>query len=405
MPVSEPTEVVDLGKLGADFVRDPYPVYAALREAGPVHHVRTVEGEEAWLIVGHEACRAAFLDPRLSRDWRKAGAVEQIINTDTDNPALAHMLLADPPDHTRLRRLVAREFTARRVGLLAPRVQQITDDLLDAMLAAPDRRADLIESFALPLPMTVICELLGIPKLDRASFRDWSGEIIARSSPEAEARAYTEMNAYLTELIGAKREKPGDDLLSALIHTADEGGDRLSAAELVGMCALLLVAGHETTVNLIGNGVRALFAHPDQLALLRGDFDGLMAGAIDEMLRYDGPVEAATPRLALQPVQVGDTVIPAGATVRIVIADADRDAERFADPNRFDITRDTRGSLAFGHGIHFCLGAPLARLEGRIALRALLERCPELASAADESSLPWLPRMVVRGVRRLPVRW
>ncbi|WAU83429.1 cytochrome P450 [Streptomyces sp. Qhu-G9] len=396
--------VVDLRELGGDFTRDPYPVYAELRAAGPVHRVLDPDGEEVWLVVGHDACRSAFTDPRLSRDWRKSGNMAQIVNTEQDQPALAHMLMSDPPDHTRLRRLVAKEFTPRRIEALAPRVQQIADESLDAMLAAEDRRADLVASFAFPLPMTVICELLGVPALDRAAFRGWSNEMVARTSPEAEARAYQEMPAYLAELIAAKRARPAEDLLSAMIHTVDDGGDRLSPSELIGMSVLLLIAGHETTVNLIGNGVRALFAHPDQLAALRADA-GLLDGAIEEMLRYDGPVEACTDRLALADVEMGGVTIPAGSTVLIAMADADRDPERFRNPDRFDIRRDARGHIAFGHGLHYCLGAPLARLEGRIAIRTLLQRCPDLAPDAGEAELTWMPGMLIRGVRELPVRW
>ncbi|MFC4469780.1 cytochrome P450 [Streptomyces xiangluensis] len=396
--------IVDLKQLGPDFLRDPYPVYARLRSQGPVHRVYDPDGEEVWLVVGHEACRTAFTDPRLSRNWLRSGNIKQIVNTEQSQPALMHMLMSDPPDHTRLRRLVAREFTPRRIESLAPRIQQVTDELLDRMLAVEERRADLIASFAFPLPMTVICELLGVPGLDREAFRRWSNEAVARTSPEAEALAYQELSAYLAELIAAKRAKPGEDLLSALIHTADEDGDRLSPDELIGMSNLLLIAGHETTVNLIGNGLRALFAHPGQLADLRADF-GLLDGAIEEMLRYDGPVETCTDRLALEDVEMGGVTIPAGSTVLITMADADRDPERFKDPDRFDIRRDSRGHIAFGHGLHHCLGAPLARLEGRIAFRTLLERCPDLAPDADESELPWTPGLLIRGVRKLPVRW
>ncbi|TLS45294.1 cytochrome P450 [Streptomyces montanus] len=396
--------VVDLQQLGPEFLRDPYPVYARLRSEAPVHQVRDTDGQEVWLVVGYDACRTAFTDPRLSRDWRKTGHISQIKNTDQDQPALAHMLMADPPDHTRLRRLVAKEFTPRRIASLAPRIQQITDELLDAMTAGQERRADLIASFAFPLPMTVICELLGVPELDRNAFRHWSNEMVARTSPDAEALAYREMPAYLRELISAKRAHPGDDLLSAMIHAVDQGGDRFSPDELIGMSVLLLIAGHETTVNLIGNGMRALFAHPDQLAELRADF-GLLDGAIEEMLRYDGPVETCTQRLALEDVEMGGVTIPAGSTVLITMADADRDPKRFPDADRFDIRRDSRGHIAFGHGLHYCLGAPLARLEGRIAIRSLLERCPDLAADADEAELPWMPGMLIRGVRKLPVRW
>lgn len=399
--------VVQLDQLSRDFLRDPYPAYAALRAEAPVHLVRDLEDRELWLVVGHEACRTAFTDPRLSRDWLKSGDVTQIYKAGTATSALKHMLLSDPPDHTRLRRLVAREFTPRRITALAPRIQQITDELLDAMEASAgggERRADLIAAFAFPLPMTVICELLGVPELDREAFRSWSNEIVARTSAEAQTSAYEQVTAYLVELITAKRADPGEDLLSAMIHAVDDGGDRLSADELIGMCVLLLVAGHETTVNLIGNGMRALFAHTGQLADLQADF-GLLDGAVEEMLRYDGPVETCTERLALEDVEMGGVTIPKGATVLIVIADADRDAERFKEPDTFDIRRDSRGHIAFGHGLHYCLGAPLARLEGRIAVRTLLERFPDLAQEGDEAELAWMPGMLIRGVRTLPVRW
>ncbi|WP_327356781.1 cytochrome P450 family protein [Streptomyces sp. NBC_01304] len=407
----------DLLLLSPDFTSNPYPVYADLRAKAPVHRVRTPDGVELYLVVGHDACRAAFTDPRLSRDWRHSGPdIESTVGVQKDDPALAHMLMSDPPDHTRLRRLVAREFTPRRIEALAPRIQELTDELLDAMTAkagtagkagkAPgeERRADLIDSLAFPLPMTVICELLGVPELDRESFRGWSNEMVARTSVEAEMAAYAQMPVYLAELIDAKRTAPGDDLLSAMIHAVDEGGDRLSPDELIGMCVLLLIAGHETTVNLIGNGMRALFAHPGQLDLLRSDLS-LIDGAIEEMLRYDGPVETSTERLAAEDVELGGVLIPKGSAVLIAIADADRDPARFEDADGFDIRRDARGHIAFGHGLHYCLGAPLARLEGRIALRSLLERCPDIAADADEGTLEWMPGMLIRGVRKLPVRW
>ncbi|MFD6876681.1 MULTISPECIES: cytochrome P450 [unclassified Streptomyces] len=400
---SQPT-VVDLLDLSPDFVSDPYPVYARLRRRGPVHHVSTPDGRDMWLVVGHDACRTAFTDPRLSRDWRGSGNISQIINTGQDQPGLAHMLMSDPPDHTRLRRLVAREFTTRRIEALAPRIQQVADELLDAMEANEHRGADLVQAFAFPLPMTVMCELLGVPELDRGAFGTWSNEMVARTSPEAEAAAYEEMPRYLVSLIDAKRAAPGDDLLSGLIHTVDEGGDSLSPDELIGMSLLLLIAGHETTVHMIGNGMRALFAHPDQLADLRAD-PGLLDGAIEEMLRYDGPVETCTERLALQDVAMGGVVIPAGSAVLIAMADADRDPARFREPDRFDIHRDARGHIAFGHGLHHCLGAPLARMEGRIALRSLLERFPGLTRDTDATEPDWLPGMLLRGVRELPVRW
>ncbi|MFF8957081.1 cytochrome P450 [Streptomyces sp. NPDC014894] len=396
--------IADLLELSPDFIKDPYPVYAALRARGPVHQVRDPKGTELWIVVGHDACRTAFTDPRLSRDWIKKGPPNPAMGVGPDLPALTNMLMSDPPDHTRLRRLVARGFTARRVEAMAPRVQEIADELLDAMAANEERRADLVASFAFPLPMTVICELLGVPELDRTAFRGWSNEIVAPTDPERQGNAFREIAAYLRELVQEKRARSGDDLLSALIHVVDEGGDRLSPDELIGMSFLILVAGHETTVNLIANGMRALFAHPDQLAQVRADPD-LLGGAVEEMLRYEGPLENSTMRLALEDVEMGGTVVPAGSTVLISVADADRDPARFKDPERFDIHRDARGHLAFGHGLHHCLGAPLARLEGRIAVRGLLDRFPALTPDTDEGELSWLPGMLIRGVRELPVRW
>ncbi|WKV70274.1 cytochrome P450 [Streptomyces sp. PCS3-D2] len=398
--------LVDLTAHAEEFNADPYPFYEALRAAGPVHRL-VLGGERAWLVVGHEEAREALNHPALSKNWLGSELIEV-----TQVPAVAtNMLDTDPPHHTRLRRLVAREFTARRVESLRPRVQQITDGLLDAMEALPGRRADLIASFAVPLPMTVICELLGVPNLDRARFRYWSGEIVAPlDGAGADPRVLEEMTAYLFELVAAKAQEPGEDLLSALIRTRDEDGDQLSPDELIGMAFLLLVAGHETTVNLIGNGVRALLAHPGQLAALRADPDGLIGGAVEEMLRYDGPVQHATYRFADTDLELGGVSIPTGSSVMVALAAADRDPARFTAPGLpgpevFDIRRTGQGHLAFGHGIHHCLGAPLARLEGRIAIRSLLERFPGLAEDPEAGPRDWLPGTLMRGVTRLPLCW
>ncbi|MEU2732258.1 cytochrome P450 [Streptomyces griseoviridis] len=392
------TEVIDLGELGDGFREDPYPVYARLRARGPVHRVLlpAPENYESWLVVGYEEARAALADQRLAKDSTKIGLQsleEQLIGK--------NLLVTDPPQHTRLRALVGRSFTARRTELLRPRIQQIADDLLDAML--PLGRADLVTSFAYPLPLTVICELLGIPDLDRTEFRKLSTEAVAPSSAESAVEAVTGLGEYFTQLIEDRRcAGPGDDLLSDLLRTRAEDGDQLSADELRGMAFLLLLAGHETTVNLISGGVHALLSHPDQLAVLRADMS-LIDGAVEEMLRYEGPVESATFRFAAEDLEIGDTLIPRGDPVIIGLDAADRAPSRYPDPDRFDIRRDTRGHLAFGHGIHHCLGAPLARLEGRIAIRTLLERAPDLR--ADGPPGEWLPGMLIRGVRSLPVRW
>ncbi|MFI6685632.1 cytochrome P450 [Streptomyces sp. NPDC050485] len=391
--------VIDLSEHAEEFNADPHPVYAKLRAAGPAHLVRTPAGADVWLIVGHEEARAALADPRLSKDWRAIAEADYV-----ELPVSANMLETDPPQHTRLRKLVAREFTPRRIEALRPRVQEITDQLVVTMLAAPGRTADLVDSLAFPLPMTVICELLGVPDLDQEAFRVLSNEAVAPTVHDN--TAVREIGEYLVELIEDKRcTRPADDLLSALIRARHEDGDQLSQDELIGMAFLLLVAGHETTVNLISNGVRTLLGHPGQLAALRADFDGLLDGAVEEMLRYEGPVETATFRFAREPVLVGDALIPAGAPVLVALAAAGRDPDRYPDPDRFDIRRAGQGHLAFGHGIHFCLGAPLARMEGRIAIRTLLERAPDLQLATKADQLEWLPGMLIRGVRHLPVRW
>ncbi|MGW0754025.1 cytochrome P450 family protein [Streptomyces sp. NPDC002587] len=393
--------LTDMTAHAEEFNADPYPFYAALRALGPVHRV-VISGIQTWLVVGHEEARQALAHPALSKNWFDH---EQFANVPV-TAAATNMLDSDPPHHTRLRRLVAGEFTSRRVEALRPRVQQVTDELLDAMAAAPDRRADLIRSFAAPLPMTVICELLGVPDLDQERFRAWSNEVVAPLDPaNPDPRVMQEMTAYLYELVEAKAADPGEDLLSALIRTRDEDGDRLSPEELIGMAFLLLVAGHETTVNLIGNGVRALLAHPEQLAALRADPDGLIDGAVEEMLRYDGPVQHATYRFARADLEIGGTVIEAGSPVMIGLAAAGRDPDRFTGPDAFDIRRAGPSHLAFGHGIHFCIGAPLARMEGRIAVRALLERFPDLAEDPEAGPRDWLPGTLMRGVTRLPLRW
>ncbi|MFB7450084.1 cytochrome P450 [Streptomyces sp. NPDC056194] len=390
--------VIELGEYGADFTANPYPYYAKLREAGPVHEVRMPDGFQFWLIVGHEEARAALADQRLAKSPSVIG-----VRPPEEDVIGVHLLSADAPDHTRLRRLVTAEFTGRRVESLRPRIERLTHELADAM--EPAGRADLVDAYAFPLPITVICELLGVPAEDRDTFRGWSNELVTPTGERGILDALEGFGGYLDGLIEDKRAAgPADDLLSGLIAARAEDGDRLSGPELRAMAYLLLIAGHETTVNLISNTVRNLLTHPEQLAALRADPD-LLDGAIEESLRYDGPVETATFRVTREPVTVGDTVIPAGQSVIVGIGASDRDPARFPEPDRFDVRRDTRGHLAFGHGIHYCLGAPLARLEGRIALRTLLDRFPLLELDQEPDSLDWLPGMLMRGTRRLPVRW
>ncbi|WP_316528522.1 cytochrome P450 family protein [Kitasatospora brasiliensis] len=385
----------ELSPTGLDVTVDPYPAYAALREKGPVHRILVPGSGEAWLVVAREEARAALTDPRLSNDIRHSSTW-----TDDGGHALGvNMLQSDPPQHTRLRALVAAEFTAGRIRALRTRVQEIADTLIDALPAAGS--ADLVASYALPLPMTVICELLGVPAADRAGFRAWSTELVAPSSPQAVGEAAGAMTARLTALIEERRADPREDLLSALVAPAADG---LSAEELLGMAFLLLVAGHETTVNLISGTVLSLLSHPEQLAALRCD-PGLVDGAIEETLRHDGPVEAAAFRFATEPVRIGDTTVPAGDSVLVSLAAASRDPLHFPDPDRFDIRRKPAGHLAFGHGIHHCLGAPLARVEAAVALRTLIERRPHLALDVDPADLVRRPSTMLRGLASLPVRF
>ncbi|MDX3239160.1 cytochrome P450 [Streptomyces sp. ME03-5709C] len=386
------------------FVADPFPLYRELRQEGPVRRA-VIQGElEAWLVTRYEDGLAALTDPRLSSDVRDAAdprLMKRLPTTERDS-MIRTMLRADPPDHTRLRRLVSKAFTARRVAELEPRVQAVADELLDAVV--PAGRADLVEDFALPLPVTVISELLGVPVRDRFDFQRWTDDMVLQGpqppDPAKIEAAWQKMHAYLTALLDAKRAHPGDDLLSALIATHDDE-QRLDRHELIAMAFLLLVAGYITTVNLIGNGMAALLTHPDQMRMLVEDPE-LLPGAIEEFLRYDGPVNPGIARFAREDLTIAGVAIPRGATVVVASAIADRDPARFADPDRLDITRADNAHLAFGHGIHYCLGAPLARLEGRIAIGTALRRLPGLRLAVPADTLLWRPR-VLRGPSRLPV--
>ncbi|MFC3448136.1 cytochrome P450 family protein [Amycolatopsis speibonae] len=392
--ISSP-EIVDLTDVAEDLYRDPYAVLAGLRARGPAHFVRLPNGSEVWLIVGYDEALAALGDPTLIKNWLRA--------TGRIGPGAigANMISSDPPDHTRLRRLVSREFTARRVAALAPRVEAIAVELLDRMESG-DGPQDLIAGFAFPLPVSVISELLGVPFLDRAEFSGLCGRIMASAGDATSTeKDIEEINHYFDGLIERKRADPGDDLLSALIRVTDEDADRLSHAELRATTFLLLVAGHVTSTNLIANGVLALLDHPDQLAALRAGW-GLLPRAVEEILRYDGPQPFSTRRFTTTPYRVGDSVLPPGETVMIALAAAGHDPARFLRPADFDIRRTTPGHLAFGHGIHYCLGAPLARVQVSTALRVLLTRFPalRLAGGADRS---WRRTLISRGVAELPV--
>jgi cytochrome P450 len=380
---------------------DPYPTLSALRQSGPVRRTDVRMGLPVWVVARYDDVLAALSDPRLSNDPHHASGLTEVLRGDFLSRS---MIGTDPPEHTRLRRLVSKAFTARRVEGLRPRVQEITDALLDRI--TPRGRAELIGEFALPLPITVIGELLGVPEADRDRFRAWTDEMLDRPfDPRSDMARVTaareQMYGYLTDLVAAKRARPADDLLTALIETSDEG-ERLAEHELLAMIFLLLIAGYVTTVSLVGNGTLALLRHPDQLDRLRAD-PSLVPQAVEELLRFDGPVNPGLTRFAMEDVEIGGVRIPRGDVVLLAIAAADRDPARFSDPDRLDVGAVDPGHLAFGHGMHYCLGAPLARLEGQVAFTALLARLPDLALAAREDELRWTGGGVLRGLRELPV--
>ncbi|MFJ4659003.1 cytochrome P450 [Nocardia sp. NPDC088792] len=400
---AETTE--DIETIGAEFFADPHAQYRRWRARGPVLRVLFPDGVIRWVIVGHAEARAALADPRLHKD---ATLVDRLITAKRQVPPsdpralalLTHMLNTDPPDHTRLRKLVSKAFTTRRIAALRPRIEDITATLLDAVATRDE--VDLLHEFAVPLPITVICELLGVPVSDRDAFQEWTKALVGVVGLEEErARATAAMTAFLSGLIRAKRAEPGEDLLSGLIEPADDG-DALTESELVAMAFLLLVAGHETTVNLIGNGTLALLLDPPRLRALRADLD-LVPAAVEEFLRYDGPVNMATIRYTVEPITVGDTEIAPGELVYIALSAANRDPQRYPAPDELETERDTTAHLAFGHGIHFCLGAPLARLEAQIAFTALLQRFPHLR-LSPTANPTWQVSTLIRGMLELPVR-
>jgi cytochrome P450 len=378
----------------------PHDVYRRLRESAPVHRTAGPDGSPAWLVTRYEDVRAALADPRLSLD--KAHATEGNYRGLSLPPALdANLLNMDPPDHTRIRRLVARAFTMRRVEQLRIPIRRTADRLLDAL--GPHGTTDLIAAYAGPLPITVICDLLGVPEDHRRDFRAWTDALVAPdpARPAAAKEAVGAMLGFFTGLIAAKRAAPADDLLSELIAVRDEG-DRLTEDELMSLAFLILFAGYENTVQLIGNAVLSLLNHPEQLAALRAD-PARIPAAVEEFARYEGPALLAIRRFPTQDVTIGGVTVPAGETVLLSLAAANRDPARFTDPDRLDLGRDTSGHLALGHGIHHCLGAPLARAETEIALAALLARFPDLTLASD--ALTWRPSLRARGLVALPVTY
>lgn len=388
------------------FFQDPHRVYAELRADAPAHPMRTPDGIDIWMITRYEESRTALSDARFSKDFTgvpdvfaqrstQASAHEKYVKMLTE-----HMLFADPPKHTRLRALASKAFTRPRVERMRPQIEQIVDGLLDDI--SGEQEVDLLRTVSFPMSMAVTCKLLGVPPADEESFRKWTVAIFSTNNPEKTNDAVRAVHGYLVGAIAEKRKSPADDLITALINARD-AGDRLSDDELVSTIALMFVAGYETTASMVGNAVLALLENPRQLGMLRSD-PTLMPQAVEELLRYDGPVNVATLRTSVEPVDVGGVTVPADQFVLISLISANRDPDRFPEPDSLDISRPFGGNLAFGNGIHYCLGAPLSRVEIEVALDRLLKRFPKLSLVGDPTSLRWRNSLLVRGLETLPVR-
>jgi cytochrome P450 len=401
---------IDMASWEPGYTEDPYPFFAQLRAQAPVTRV-VLDGISAWLVTRYDDIRAGLSDPRLSNDPAFADEATRAVPWLGATVATGrHMSRRDPPTHTRLRGLVARAFTPRRIEGLRPRIEQVVGELIAAIL--PRGRADLVAELAQPVPLTVMSELFGVPTAERQEFAAWINVFFGVNEGDAArlGEAVAWITAYLTRLIERKRsERAGaladpeqGTLLDGLI-TVHHEGDRISDDELLAMSFLLLAAGYETTVNLIASGVLSLLLHPDQYAALRAD-PALIRPAIEELLRYESPVKV-TPfvRFTTTEVTLGGVVIPAHHAVLFAFGAGNRDPAQFPDPDRLDLTRSERAHLAFGHGIHFCLGAPLARLEAEIAFTALFAACPDLSLAVEPEALEWRHSRVMRGLKRLPV--
>jgi cytochrome P450 len=398
-----------LALIGADFLADPYRKYRMLHDMDPVLYLPGLFGLGAWAVTSHAACSSVLRGKQFGKEGQKVVAPEKLSVFPLERGEAwelrrSNMLFRDPPDHTRLRSLVSQAFTPRIVERLRPSITAITEHLLDAV--AGQGRMDLVRDFAFPLPVIVIAELLGVPPEHRDQFKAWSTDLTLGLSPGATAedldkvlKVIGAMNTYFAGVVEERRRAPRADLISELVR-AQEAGDKLSDAELLTTCRLLLTAGHETTVNLIGNGALALLRHPEERAALAAD-PSLLPNAVEELLRYDSPVQMTT-RFAMEDAPLGDKTAKRGDMVVVLVGGANRDPQHFPDPDRLDLRRaNAHSHLSFGGGIHYCLGAPLARLEGEIAIGALLRRFPKLALGSEE--LVWRLNPVLRGLQALPV--
>jgi cytochrome P450 len=391
-----------------EFKANPFPLLASLRATEPVFRTALPDKTKTpvWLLTRYEDVFALLKDERFSKNRRSALTMEQIRRLPWVPPMFRplerNMLDLDAPDHTRLRALVHKAFTPRLVEHMRARVQTLADELLEGV--AHRGEMDLIRDYALPLPMTNITEILGVPTRDRHKFHKWSKAVVSLSSPNATARVIPSVwmfIRYLRHFFKVRRADPQDDLVSALIQ-AEEAGDKLSEDELLAMVFLLLIAGHETTVNLISSGTLALLEHLEQMEKLRRE-PSLIKPAVEELLRYTAPVFMSTERYARGDVTIHGVTIPRGEMTLGVIGSANRDETVFENPDRLNITREPNKHLSFGQGVHFCLGAPLARMEAQIAINTLLSRMPNLRLKVSPDSLRWRPSMILRGLDSLPV--
>ncbi|MEV7890690.1 cytochrome P450 [Streptomyces sp. NPDC002817] len=378
------------------------PLYTALRREEPMCRVQLPYGEPAWLATRYEDVKVVLGDPRFSR----AAAVGRDQPRSRPYPAGAGAMISlDPPEHSRLRRLVAKAFTMRRIDQLRPRVQQIADGLVEAMIVKGPP-AELVQDFGLPLPIAVMCELLGVPFEDRADFRRWADAYLSTSkfTREQVGESRAQLREYVSALTAERRKEPQDDLLSALVAARD-AEDRLSEEELLTMAETILVAGHETTATQIPNFVYLLLTNPDQLAVLRGDLD-LVPRAVEELVRYiPAGAGSSQPRYALEDVELGGVIVRAGEPVVVDRSSANRDESVYTDPDQLDLTRKEAPHIGFGHGAHHCLGAPLARMELQVTLHTLLTRLPGLRFADSADDVVWKSGVSTRGPERMPVTW
>jgi cytochrome P450 len=382
------------------YIQDPYPRLQQWRDAEHLPRVHLSYGISALLVSGYEDARQVLESPAVSKDVRPA--LRMLGGSRRDAEVLSeHMLNADAPQHARLRRLAAPSVSHGRPGEWTPVIEEIVHELLDRIAARGS--ADLVTDFALPLPITLVCRMLGIPRADRERVIEWSNDLVVQANPESVARGTAKLGAYLTDLLERKATHPDGDGLSLLATHGPHGSSQLTRTELVSTAFLLLFAGHETMVNLIGNGVLALLEHPQQLDRLRRE-PGLLPGAIEELLRYDSPVSHATIRYTTAALDLRGRPLPRGRFVLVSLAGGNRDSETFADADSLDIGRAAARHLAFGHGPHYCLGAQLARVQGQLAIGALLQRFPRLRLAVEPDRLRRRQSTLMRGLESLPVR-